>query len=189
MLRIPSLVLALACALAMPVRAQSEALLVKRSSELRQGPGENAALVAALPAQTPVTRLPERQGPWMRVKTESGQTGWLHMFDVGTAPAQSTLGSTASGALRGLGNFFNRSSNAVTTPTSTVGIRGLGAEDIANAQANLQALQKAESLRADAAQATRFAAEAQLQARAVEALPTPQAPANSTADNKSGGSK
>lgn len=191
MLRTPCLVLALAWTLVTPAHAQSDALFVKRAAELRQGPADTTALVMALPAQTAVTRLPERQGPWMRVKTESGQIGWLHMFDVATVAAPSTLGSAASGALRGLSNFFNRgSSSGTTAATSTVGIRGLGAEDIANAQPNLQALQQAEGLRADANQATRFASEAQLLARSVEPLPTPQAPAAQTApaaNNKSGG--
>jgi hypothetical protein len=126
----------------------------------------------------------------MRVKTEAGQTGWVHMFDVGTVAAPSTMGSAASGALRGLSNFFNRSSTpSTTTATSTVGIRGLGAEDIANAQPNMQALAQAESQRADAQQATRFAAEAQLAVRAVDPLPAVQAPADADMSGKKGGSK
>jgi hypothetical protein len=189
MLRSPWLVLALVWTLAAPAHAQSEALFVKRASELRQGPSETTAVVVALPAQTAVTRLPERQGPWMRVKTEAGQTGWVHMFDVGTVAAPSTLGSAASGALRGLGNFFNRSSTVTTAPTSTVGIRGLGAEDIANAQPNMQALQQAEGLRADAAQAKRFATDAQWVARTVEPLPMPQPPASPEATGRQGGAK
>lgn len=185
MLRTPRLVLALLCALAATAQAQTDTLYVKRPSELRQGPAETTPALLPLAAQTAVTRLPERQGPWMRIKTEAGQTGWIHMFDVGTVAAPSTMGGVASGALRGLSNFFNRSSTPnSTSPTSTVGIRGLGAEDIANAQPNLQALQQAEGLRADVPQAKRFAAEAQLSVRAVEPLPVPQAPvAPSEPDN------
>jgi Bacterial SH3 domain len=189
MLRSPCLVLALVWALAASAHAQSEALFVKRAAELRLGPSDASAVVLALPAQTAVTRLPERQGPWMRVKTEAGQAGWVHMFDVGTVAPPSTLGSAATGALRGLGNFFNRSSTATTAPTSTVGIRGLGAEDIANAQPNLQALQQAEGLRADGAQAKRYAADAQWVARAVEPLPIPQPPASPETTGRQGGAK
>jgi hypothetical protein len=191
MVRAPWLVLALVWTLATPVHAQTDTLYVKRATELRQGPANTATVLLALPAQTSVSRLPERQGPWMRVKTEAAQTGWIHMFDVGTVAAPSSLGSTASGALRGLSNFFNRSSaGTTTTATSTVGIRGLGAEDIANAQPNLAALQHAEGLRADAAQARRFASDAQLVARAVEPLPPPPAPASSPESNgRQGGSQ
>jgi hypothetical protein len=169
-------VFAVLCSLATAAQAQTDTLFVKRASELRQGPSDTTPALAPLAAQTPVNRLPERQGAWMRVKTGTGQAGWVHMFDLGSVPAQSSLGSTASGALRGLGNFFNRSSGPNTTATSTVGIRGLGAEDIANAEPNMQALTQAESLRADAQQARRFAADAQLAARTVEPLPTPMPP-------------
>jgi hypothetical protein len=174
--------------------AQTDTTQVKRQAELRQAPSDTSASVATLPAQTAITRLPERQGPWLRVKTAAGQTGWIHMFDVGSASASSTssAGSTASGALRGLTNFFSGggSKPTTTTATSTVGIRGLGSEDIANAQPNLAALQSAEALRTDAAQAQRFAAEAQLAVRAVEPLPSPEPPpaANSNDPaNKIGG--
>ena len=192
MLRKPCLVFALLCGLALAAQAQSDTLYVKRASELRQGPADSTPSLLPLAAQTAVTRLPERQGPWMHIKTEAGQTGWIHMFDVGTVAAPSTMGGMASGALRGLSNFFNRgSTNSTTSATSTVGIRGLGAEDIANAQANLQAVQQAEGLRADALQARRFANEAQLAVRAVDPLPLPQPPSASEVNSaaKKGGAQ
>ena len=160
MTRSPWLAAAVLCSLAAAAQAQTETLFVKRASELRQGPSDNTPTVGPLAAQTPVTRLPERQGAWMRVKTGTGQAGWVHMFDVGSVAAPSTLGSTASGALRGLSSFFNRSGSQNTTATSTVGIRGLGAEDIANAQPNMQALKQAEGMRVDSQQARRFAQDA-----------------------------
>lgn len=163
--------------------APTEALLVKRAADLRDGPTATARSIAVLPAQTPVVRLPARQGAWMQVKTDSGQIGWVHMFDIGTAAPQSTAASTATGALRGLTNFFNRGSGqsgANTAATSTIGIRGLGAEDIANAQPNLAALSQADALRMDAAQARKFAAEAPLTARSADLLPEPAPPAPPT---------
>jgi hypothetical protein len=173
--------------------AQTETLLVKRTAELRQGPSNNTPVVASLAAQAPVTRLPERQGPWMRVTTAAGQTGWIHMFDVGTASSPSSASGTASGMLRGLTNFLNRgNTQTTTTATATVGIRGMSSEDIANAQPNLSALKQAEALRADAAQARKFADEAQLAVRTVEALPEPQPPApvdNAGANGQRGSSK
>ena len=171
---------ALACAalLAWAAHAQTETMTLKRAAELRQGPSETTASVVSLGAQTQITRLPERQGPWMHVKTDAGQVGWVHMFDVGSAASTTSSGGGASGALRGLTNFFtNNGAKPTTTATSTVGIRGLGAEDIANSQPNLQTLKQAEGLRADAAQAKRFASEERLTARAVDPLPAPQSPA------------
>ena len=194
MVRFRGWVLAWALVLAASASAQTESLLLKRAADLRQGPSDSTPAVVSLPAQAPVTRLPERQGPWMRVTTAAGQTGWIHMFDLATASASTSAGSTASGMLRGLTSFLNRGNTQTNlTATATVGIRGMSAEDIANAQPNLTALKQAEALRADAAQARKFAGEAQLAARAVEALPEPPAPApvvDGAASNGShGGSK
>lgn len=179
--------IALALGMGSAAQAQSDALITKRAAELRDGPTDGARSLASLPSQTSVTRLALRQGPWLQVKTAAGQTGWVHMFDIGTLPSQSTAGSTAAGALRGLSNFFNRGSaqgGNNTAATSTVGIRGLGAEDLANAQPNTQAVSQMEGLRADAAQATRFASEAAWVARAVEPLPEPAPPVSAITPNK-----
>ncbi len=163
----------------------SETLLVKRSAELRTVPGDTSRSLAALAPNMPLTRLPARQGAWIQVRTVSGTTGWVHMFDVGTAAASAPSANVATGALRGISNFFNRGSAQAntTTATATVGIRGLGAEDIANAQPNLAALAQLDNMRLDAQQARRFAAGAQLQARAVDPLPAPSAPAATQANH------
>lgn len=162
-----------------------DALFTKRQTTLREGPAESATALATLPAQTALTRQPTRQGAWVQVKTATGTSGWIHLFDVGPATEQSSVASAATGALRGLSNLFSRGSaqNQNTSgTTATVGIRGLGAEDIANAQPNLAALAQAEGLRQDATQAKRFATEAGLSAHTVDALPVPAppAPANNT---------
>ena len=62
----------------------------------------------SLPAQAAVTRTGERQGPWVRVRTEAGATGWVHLFDVGPASAATAGGSAAGGALRGVTGLFGR---------------------------------------------------------------------------------
>lgn len=171
--------LALALLGSLPAQAQ-DALVTKRQTTLRDGPTDSATALATLPAQTALTRQPTRQGAWVQVKTAAGASGWIHLFDVGTATEQGSVASAATGALRGLSNLFNRGSaqNQNTSgTTATVGIRGLGAEDIANAQPNLAALTQAEGQRQDAAQAKRFAAEASLSPQAVEPLPVPAPPA------------
>jgi len=154
----------------------------KRSAELRQSPDDKSASVASLAAQTQLTKTTLRVGPWIQVKTADAKTGWIHMFDVSAAGgAQAPTSNTATGALRGLTNFFSGGSSQrqTTTATSTVGIRGLGAEDIANATPNLDALSKAEALRQDANQARRFASDATLATRQVDNLPEPEAPSRS----------
>lgn len=172
---------------AVPVGAQApaqEPVTVKRVAALRDTPSEAGRTLVTLPAQTVLTRLPERQGAWMQVRTAQGETGWVHMFDIGSASSGSTGSSMASGALRTLSNLFNKGGTqapATQTPTSTLGIRGLGAQDLANAQPNPAAVARAETLRLDAAQAQKFAADAALVPQAVDALPVPPAPRPATA--------
>ncbi len=93
----------------------------------------------------------------------------------GGVQAQSSAGNAVTGALRGITGLFNRGSNGnpATLPTSTIGIRVLGAEDIANAQPNPAAVGQMEALRLDEAQARSFAAEAALSPVIVQPLPAP----------------
>ncbi|MCZ8257930.1 MAG: SH3 domain-containing protein [Polaromonas sp.] len=157
---------------------QGEAALIKREAQLRDAPGDASRSLAPLPVQTPVTRLGDRQGAWIKVRTADGATGWVHMFDITSASAQS--GGSGAGALRSLSSFFNKGSAQApgsTVSTSTVGIRGLGAEDLANAMPNLAAVAQADGNRVNAAQARQFAGSASLNSRQVEPLPVPAPPA------------
>jgi hypothetical protein len=164
-------------ALVAPLAWSQEAALTKRATELRQSPDATAPVLAALPAQTPVTRLPERQGPWVQVRTGAGATGWVHLFDVapaagGGARRDADGGTSAANPLRGVTNIFSRSAGA-TTSTSASGIRGLDAEDLAKAQPNPAAVGQMETLRHSEADARAFAGSAMLQAMAVDPLPAP----------------
>ena len=141
--------------------------------------------MAPLEAGAAVTRTSERRGAWTRVNTPQGASGWVHMFDLGpqtgAGSAASSGGSAAASGLRGLGGLFGNNSSGTTTATSTVGIRGLGAEDIANAQPNPGAVGQAESLRVNAEQARQFASSAALRSRDVPALAQPALPSGGSA--------
>ena len=164
------------CTLALPAHAQQDAAVIKRATELRQDPAESSASLGALAADTSVTRTSERKGSWVKVRTAQGTAGWVHLFDVGAQAGTATGGAnTATSGLRSLGGLFGGGSS--TTATATVGIRGLGAEDIANAQPNPAAVQQAEKLRVSADQAQRFASAAALRKQNVEPLPEPPRPA------------
>lgn len=166
-----------------------DAAVVKRATQLRDSPAENGASVAPLEANTVVTRSSERKGPWTKVSTAQGATGWVHMFDLGPQSGAATASNnTATGGLRSLGGLFGGNSGS-TTATSTVGIRGLGAEDIAKAQPNPAAVGQAEGLRVNADQARQFANSASLHARDVPAMAQPALPSGGAgAGNRSGGS-
>ncbi len=161
--------------------AQSEPVLLKRPSELRESPGETARSLAALAERTPLTRSGARQGAWVQVRTEQGATGWVHMFDIGSSGSAASAGAGTS-ALRGLTSFFNKGSaqGGTTTATSTVGIRGLGAEDLNRSQPSIAAVDQADGMRMNADQARQFASSAALAARTLDPLPEP-APIQNTA--------
>jgi hypothetical protein len=173
------LLLSVAALSASLAQAQTDhTIQTKRAAELRQSPDDKSTSVASMPAQTVLTKTTLRVGPWVQVKTLDAKTGWVHMFDLSaTDNAQAPISNAATGALRGLTSFFSGGSaqRPVTTTTSTVGIRGLGAQDIANATPNLEALAQAEALRQDAAQAKRFASDAPLATRQIDNLPEPSA--------------
>lgn len=168
-----ALPLALACTL-VQAQAVGEAAVTRRAAELRETAGDSGRSLASLPAQTPITRLAERHGPWVQVRTNTGATGWLHLFDVGPAQGGAQSQGGASGVLRGVTSLFNRGGPQPTsTATSTIGIRGLGAEDLANAQPNLPAVTQMEALRQSESQAREFANKSSLAAVPVEPLPAP----------------
>lgn len=168
-------VLGLLVACATPALAQEEAAVVRRASELRESANASSRSLAALPAQSQVVRVGERQGPWVQVRAAGNQTGWVHMFDLaapGTTAAPS--GTAATGTLRGVTNFLRGSGGTnPTVPTSTIGIRGLDAEDLANARPDMDAVARLEAMRLSEAQARDFASHAPLIAVSVPALPAP----------------
>ena len=166
------------CALAMagvslPVHAQDESVL-KRATALRAAPSDGAARVTELAQSAAVTRTGKRQGAWLEVRTPSGATGWLHLFDVGASPRE---GAATSG-LRAVGGLVGGPSGPVGIATSTVGIRGLGEGDVARATgggrtaaANADVLRQIDEAHTAADEAQAFAQAAALQVRAVEPLP------------------
>lgn len=171
--------------------AQSEQVLVKRPSQLRDSPAESGRVIQPLPAQTALTRLAERQGPWVRVKLADGSAGWVHMFDISSASG-GIVSNAGTGALRSLSGFFNKGSAQApaggNVATSTIGIRGLGAEELNNAIPNLAAVAQADAARLDAAQARQFAALSSLSSRQVAPLPEPVAPPAAARQNSNSNS-
>lgn len=174
--------LATLVALACVSGAWAQSMRVQKATALREAPSANAAELRRLPIDSHVLRLPARQGAYAQVRTQDDQTGWVRMFDLSSEPAAAadTSSGASKDALRGLAGLFGsnaRSSDSGTT--ATMGIRGLGAQDIANAQANPAELARAQANQASEQQAKLFASQAALQTREVGELvppPKPQAP-------------
>ena len=94
-----------------------EAAVVKRATQLRDTPAYSGASLAPLEANTVVTRSNERKGPWTKVSTQQGATGWVHMFDLGPQSGSATpTNNAATSGLRGLGGLFGGNSGPPPRP-------------------------------------------------------------------------
>lgn len=167
-------------------QAQEEAM-IKRATQLRAAPGDTSSALADLAASAKVIRTAQRQGAWVQVRAESGATGWIHMFDIGT-PARD---NAAASALRAVGNPLG-GVGATAVSTSTVGIRGLGEGNVSQSvgasgrgATQSQGLDQADRMRVTANEARAFAAAAALQPRRVDALPVTHFAAPAAADTHS----
>ena len=169
-----------AALLPLTAQAQSEPMTTKRATELREGPSDSAKPLISLPPQTSLIRQTERSGPWMMVRTSTGAVGWVHMFDIGSTNSTSGAGASGSGGigsgfLRGVTGLFNKGGTQqnTTVATSTVGIRGLEAHDLSNAQPDINGVNQMETNRVDVASAQQFAADSGMQRREVPVLEAP----------------
>lgn len=171
LLRSTALVFLMACS----AWAQ-EAAVTRRATELRDTPSDAGRSVAPLPAQTALTRTEQRSGPWVQVRTASGATGWVHLFDLGpatVAAAPDSGSNLVGGALRSVGSLFGGGTGKAATTSTTAGIRGLGAEDLAQAQPDAAAVKQMEGLRASDADVRAFAQRAEWKPAPVAPLPVP----------------
>jgi uncharacterized protein YgiM (DUF1202 family) len=151
----------------------TQALVVKRDASLHRNATEQSEALAQLPAQSRVTAQGQRQGAWVQVKTEQGISGWLQLFQLGQIPSKTTPNQGDSSWVRGFSSWWGNPAprNTQSVATTTIGIRGLEASDIAKAQPDPAAVTQAENQRVDTAQAQSFAQRNGLQARHVEDLP------------------
>jgi hypothetical protein len=151
----------LALLLLFPMLVLAEPATVIRATDLKHEPASDSATLAALAENTAVEVL-ERKSGWTRVKAQPGE-GWVRMLALrfgGTAPAKP--GAT------GLTQLFSVARTGTSGTQVTTGVRGLDAEQIANAQPNPAELAKLEKFAADRDAAAGFAAQGKLSAKPVD---------------------
>jgi len=116
----------LACVLlAMIAPAAAQKVTVERDTELRAEARMDAKVVATLKTGT-TGEVTAKTGVWLNIKTPDA-TGWLFSFNVRFTSEQQTSDSSSSG----LGRLF--APRQRVNVTSTIGIRGLGEEDLRQA--------------------------------------------------------
>lgn len=145
----------LALLLLLPLVAAAEPATVIRPAELKQEPASDAATLATLPESTAVDAL-ERKGGWTRVKAGAGE-GWVRMLSLRFGGA-----TAAKPGASGLSQAFNVARTGTSGTQATTGVRGLDAEQIANAQPNPAELAKLQKFAADADSAATFASQGKL---------------------------
>lgn len=137
---------------------------LSRVDALRAKPFADAKVVVSLAKGAKVDIL-ARNGGWYQVKSGT-RTGWVRMLSVrrSTAPAPSSVAGLASVASGRAGTG---------TVSTTTGVRGLDAQELATAAFNEAQVAKAEGYRISRADADAFARTGKLVVREVKPLPAP----------------
>jgi len=139
-----------------------EPATVIRATELKKEPGTDAPAVAPLAAGAKVDAL-ERKGGWTRVKAEGGAEGWVRMLQLRYGAAgESKTGDS------GVAQLVNVARTGTSGTQVTTGVRGLDAEQLANARPNPSELSKMTGYAADKDAAASFAAQGPLRAQRIE---------------------
>ena len=151
-----------ALVLLFPALALAEPATVIRATELKQSPATDAASVAPLAENARVDAL-ERKGGWTRVKAEGGAEGWVRMLALRYAGAGEAKQGDA-----GISQILNVARTGTSGAQVTTGVRGLDAEQLANAKPNAAELKKMEKYAASRDGAEGFAAKGKLSAQRVD---------------------
>ena len=147
--------------LLLPALCWAEPATVIRATELRAAPATDAAVLAPLAESAKVEAL-ERKGGWTRVKA-AGAEGWVRMLALRYAG-----GGEAKQGDSGIVQLLNVARSGTSGTQVTTGVRGLDAEQLANAAPNAAQLQKLQGYAAGKDAAAGFAAGGRLQPQRVE---------------------
>ncbi len=170
--RLTSLLLAVALLMGPAIAIAGEQGVTLFDVELKATPDAEASTVGKAPKNTQVEII-ERRGAWSRVRALSkGQgEGWVSTYDVrlsGEAAQREQSGETGLG--RFLGMLFGEPTQHGPQVTSTIGIRGMDAADLAAAKPDPEEVSKLDQYRSNVQRAARVAASANLQPQHLDYL-------------------
>lgn len=148
--------------LLLPALCLAQPATAIRATELRAAPATDAALVAPL-AESAGVQVLERKGGWTRVKAANGAEGWVRMLALRYA-----AGGEAKRGDSGLVQLLNVARSGTSGTQVTTGVRGLDAEQLANARPDAAELQKMQGYAAGKDAAADFAANGRLQPQRVD---------------------
>ena len=152
-----------------PVAATTQPGRVARTTDLRDKPANDGAMLRVVPANTAI-EIAERQGGWYRVSVD-GAAGWMRLSAVRFgAPGAGNAASGGSSTLR----FLQSGRSAVTSGTVTTGVRGLSEEGLSKAQPNYAAVAALDAIAVSADEARGYAGELPVAAVKVEYVKPPE---------------
>jgi hypothetical protein len=148
--------------LLLPALCLAEPATVMRATEIKQQPATDAPAAGQLAENAKVDAL-ERKGGWTRIKAESGAEGWVRMLALRYAGAgEAKLGDS------GVAQLLSVARSGTSGAQVTTGVRGLDAEQLANARPNAAELKKMENYAASKDHAEGFAAKGNLRPQRVD---------------------
>ncbi len=157
--------------------------IISADTELRKRPYRSAPVITEIAKDTQVDVV-RRQGYWLKIKLagDDQPDGWIKLFklryEATPAPVSTTdskppaSGGFFANLARGATSLFGSSSRSSNDShgTSTIGIRGLGAEDLETAGPNPAELRRLMRFTVEEEEAADFADEASLAAADMDYL-------------------
>lgn len=145
----------------------AEAGRVLVTSDLKEQPYLDAKTIANLPVGTFLEVL-QRQGGWMRVKSATDE-GWLKMTAIKLGAVDTSVAKTGDN-LSTLVNLATTGRSGSSGVTVTTGVRGLGQEELRDAEPDPEAVKHLDRFTSAKSEAAAFAAKANLQSRTLDYL-------------------
>jgi len=140
----------------------AEPATVIRATELKKEPATDAPTVAPLAEGAKVDAL-ERKSGWTRVKAEGGAEGWVRMLQL-----RYGAGGEAKPGDSGVSQLLNVARTGTSGTQVTTGVRGLDADQLANARPNPGELAKMSAYASNRDTASGFAAQGPLRPQRVD---------------------
>jgi uncharacterized protein YgiM (DUF1202 family) len=151
------------------VAATAQTARVARTTDLRDRPANDGAMLRVVPANTAV-EVAERQGGWYKVSI-AGQAGWMRLSAVRFGAASASSGAQGGSSTLG---FLQSGRSAVTKGSVTTGVRGLSEEGLQRAEPNHAAVAALDGLAVTGDDARRYAGELPLAAASVAYVSAPE---------------
>ncbi|MET1079090.1 MAG: SH3 domain-containing protein [Pseudomonas sp.] len=145
------------------LQAAEQSAITLQATALRETASANGNSLAQVEAQTRVTIL-QRQGGWYRVRTATGQQGWLTLLSV-------RFDKHVAAKSSDLGGLLSNSTEVAPAGEVATGVRGISDEELAEAANASPELQSMDRQAVSAGDAKAFARDGELSSQNIDYAP------------------